>query len=100
MAEVERENRDDEGGVLTLVCVTCGQEYYFASSQPPAEMICEKCGHGDCQECFSAASGDYAAEDVDATSGRGLDAHDAEGDTLPRVVLDLNRDWPGVVHSL
>jgi len=92
MAEVERENRDDEGGVLTLVCVTCGQEYYFASSQPPAEMICEKCGNGVFREFFSPPAGDEAAEDFEETTGRDLDPDDAEGDTLPGDVLDLNRD--------
>lgn len=92
MAEAERENRGDEGGVLTLVCVTCGQEYYFSDSQPPGEMTCEKCGNGVFREFFSPPAGDEAAEDFEDTTSRDLDPDDAEGDTLPGDVLDLNRD--------
>lgn len=92
MAEAEREKRGDEGGVLTLVCVTCGQEYYFSESQPSGEMICEKCGNGVFREFYTPPAGDEVAQDFDDTTGRDLDPDDAEGDTLPGDVLDLNRD--------
>lgn len=36
--------KDGPEGVLTLVCETCGREYYFEESPPPERMRCEQCG--------------------------------------------------------
>ena len=79
-------------GVLTLVCFKCGTEYYFGEDDPPEEMQCEKCGNSVFRSFFSAVDEDEAAEDFRATTDRDLDPDDAEGETLPGDVLDLNRD--------
>lgn len=92
MADEEREDRGDEGGVLTLVCLKCGQEYYFADGVPPAGMTCEKCGNGVFRDFYSPAQDSEAADDFDDTTARDLDPDDAEGDTLPGDILDLNLD--------
>lgn len=86
------ENESDDGGVLTLVCLKCGTEYYFTDSRPEAGMVCEKCGSGVFRDFFTAPSDDDASSDFDETTGRDLDADDAEGDTRPGDVIDLNRD--------
>jgi len=81
-----------DDGVLTLVCLKCGTEYYFSDSAPAAGMSCEKCGNQVFRDFYSPAEGDEASRDFEDTTGRDLDPDDAEGDTLPGDVLDLNRD--------
>lgn len=79
-------------GVLTLVCLTCGQEYYFTDSEPPSGMSCEKCGNKVFRNFFTPAEDDEVAADFADSTARDLDPDDAEGDALPGDVLDLNRD--------
>lgn len=78
-------------GVLTLVCFTCGKEYYFESSPPPSGMSCEKCGSSVFRDFFTPTSYDEAAEDFEDSTARDLDPDDAEGDTMPGDVMDLDR---------
>lgn len=97
--ERDRSGADSSGrseeparGVLTLVCFKCGTEYYFTESDPPEGISCEKCGNSVFREFFSPVSGDEAAQDFEDSTARDLDPDDAEGDTMPGDVLDLNRD--------
>lgn len=92
MVDEAREDAAEDEGVLTLVCLKCGHEYYFADGSPPEGMTCEKCGNGVFRDFYSPAEGDEAAEDFNDTTARDLDPDDAEGETLPGDVLDLNRD--------
>ena len=82
------EDRDE--GVLTLVCLTCGKEYFFADSEPPEGMSCERCGSTVFRNFFSPTDGDDAAQDFQDSTARNLDPDDAEGETLPGDVIDLN----------
>ena len=81
----------EEEGVLTLVCFKCGTEYYFQEGGPPEEMSCEKCGNTVFRS-FYTAQGSEAADDFDDTTRRDMNPDDAEGETMPGDVLDLNRD--------
>lgn len=81
----------EEEGVLTLVCVKCGTEYYFDDHDPPETMTCEKCGNKVFRSFYSSEDNE-AVNDFEETIHRDLDPDDAEGDTLPGDVLDLNRD--------
>lgn len=81
-----------EGGILTLVCLKCGTEYYFEGKSPRGQVHCEKCGGEVFRSFYSAAEDDEAAQDFRDTTERDLDPDDAEGDTLPGDVLDLNRE--------
>ncbi|HET7273727.1 MAG TPA: hypothetical protein VFI91_01020 [Longimicrobiaceae bacterium] len=83
---------DRAEGVLTLVCLKCGTDYRFEGNDPPPEVSCEKCGGTVFRSFFSPTDGDEAAQDFHDTTDRDLDADDAEGDTAPGDVLDLNRD--------
>jgi len=76
--------------VLTLVCLTCGKEYYF-SEEPSEGISCEKCA-GSVFRSFYSREGDEAADDFSETTGRDLDPDDAEGEALPGDVLDLDLD--------
>jgi hypothetical protein len=82
---------DPAEGVLTLVCFTCGQEYYFDRTPPPPDISCEKCGNSVFRDFFSPAEGDEAARDFIDSTARDLDPDDAEGDVLPGDVMDLDR---------
>ena len=92
--DVGREARGGSGaadeGVLTLVCFKCGTEYYFAEGDSPQEMICAKCGNTVFRSFLSPEENEATA-DFEETTGRDLDADDAEGETLPGDVSDLNR---------
>ena len=90
-AEQPRENPAGEhsGEVLTLVCETCGKDYFFEDEQPPEGMKCEKCG-STVFRTFHDRAGDEAADDFRDSTERDLDPDDAEGDVLPGDVMDLN----------
>ncbi len=99
-ADHGRQHADDVGasaggeasdGVLTLICLTCGNEYYASQDGPPADLTCEKCGSTVFREFFSAAESDEVSRDFRETTERDLDADDAEGDTLPGDLIDLER---------
>jgi DNA-directed RNA polymerase subunit RPC12/RpoP len=92
-AEARRPGASDdrEEGVLTLVCLTCGREYFFADSAPEASMSCEKCGSAVFRSFFSHTDDDEAAADFVESTQRDLDPDDPEGDVLPGDVLDLDR---------
>jgi hypothetical protein len=75
--------------VLTLVCETCGKDYFFENEQPAEGMACEKCG-GTVFRSFHDSVGDEAADDFRDSTERDLDPDDAEGDVLPGDIMDLN----------
>ena len=78
------------GGVLTKVCLTCGQEYYLTAESAAGALACEKCGSTVFRDFFTHTEGDEAAEDFADTTGRDLDPDDAEGDAMPGDVIDLD----------
>jgi len=78
-------------GVLTLICLKCGNEYYASEDGPPTDLTCEKCGSTVFREFFSAAENDEASSDFRETTERDLDTDDPEGDTLPGDLIDLER---------
>ena len=83
---------EPDEGVLTLVCLKCGTEYYFEDGSPPSGMTCEKCGNGVFRDFYTPSESDEASQDFEDTTARDLDPDDPEGDTLPGDVIDLNRD--------
>lgn len=78
-------------GVLTLVCLTCGQEYFFSEQDPPQGMSCEKCGSHVFRDFFTPLENDEAAQDFEDSTARDLDPDDPEVDTMPGDIIDLNR---------
>jgi hypothetical protein len=90
--EREREEGAEEmaGGVLTLVCLTCGKEYFYESDPPPRNPKCEKCG-GTVFRPFDSPDADEAADDFRDSTGRDHATDQPASDTLPGDVLDLDR---------
>lgn len=78
--------------VLTLICLKCGTDYRFSGGEAPADLVCEKCGNKVFRPFESHTESDEAADDFTETTDRDLDTDEAEGDTQPGDVLDLNRD--------
>lgn len=76
-------------GVLTLVCLKCGTEYYFDDADPPEGLTCEKCGGTVFRDFFTAERNDEASRDFDETTERDLDPDDAEGDANESDLMDL-----------
>jgi hypothetical protein len=90
---VEAAGRTHEAaeGVLTSVCLTCGKEYFSEGSAPAEGLRCEKCGSQVFRSFFTPDEDDEVAADFRESTGRDLGTDDAEGDTLPGDVIDLNR---------
>jgi hypothetical protein len=84
------EGGEDEG-VLTLVCFKCGTEYYFSDGEPPPDLACGKCGNTVFRSYFSHEVDDEADEEYRSVTERDLHPDDAEGETLPGDLLDLDR---------
>jgi DNA-directed RNA polymerase subunit RPC12/RpoP len=100
-SDVEAQRRENPAGeaepgagrteaVLTLICETCGKDYFFEDEPPPENIKCEKCG-ATVFRSFHSSVGDEAADDFRDSTERDLHPDDAEGDTLPGDVMDLNR---------
>ncbi len=75
--------------VLTLVCETCGKDYFFEDEAPPADMKCEKCG-STVFRAFQESVGDEVMDDFRDSTERDLDPDDPEGDALPGDLMDLH----------
>ena len=75
--------------VLTLVCETCGENYFYSDAPPPENMSCAKCG-GQVFRAFDASVGDEALDDFRDATERDLDPDDAEGGALPGDLMDLD----------
>lgn len=56
-------NSDGPDGMLTLVCITCGNEIFFDVA-PSAENKCDKCGGTVFRSFFTPTSRDDATESM------------------------------------
>lgn len=81
---------DGNEGILTKVCVKCGREYYSSDGEPDPDLACGKCGNTVFREYFTHEADDEASEDFRAATERDLAPDDAEGETLPGDLLDLD----------
>lgn len=80
------------GGVLTLVCFKCGNEYHFDEETPPDDLSCDKCGGTVFRSFFSPDPADEVARDFADSTERDLDTDQPSTDTMPGDVADLNPD--------
>ena len=78
---------DGPHGLLTLVCITCGNEKHFASS-PPAKLQCEKCRGRVFRNYFTPVEADEAAISQLEETARSL----AYDDDVPGVSEDELRE--------
>jgi hypothetical protein len=76
-------------GLLTLVCLTCGNEKYFDRS-PPDEIRCDKCGGTVFRNFFTPTERDDATLDQLETTARSIALDEESPDTSEDEVRDLN----------
>lgn len=78
-------------GVLSQVCLECGKEYTFDEADPPADLVCEKCGNTVFRSFFSpTGAGDDVEEDYRAMTERDLVTNDDANDVTRADVMDLD----------
>ncbi|HSL72724.1 MAG TPA: hypothetical protein VK864_20905 [Longimicrobiales bacterium] len=76
-------------GILTQVCVECGQEYYYETA-PPAEQVCERCGNRVFRSFFDVTQVDDVDQDFEDTTSRDVSTTDPATDVMPGDLTDLN----------
>lgn len=77
-------------GVLVLVCVECGKEYFFDEARPPADLQCEKCGNSVFRSFFDVTDEDEVVADFKAETERDTATDEPATDVLPGDLYDLN----------
>lgn len=77
-------------GVLTQVCIRCGQEYIFDHEELPAELTCERCGNTVFRTFFDVTSRDDVEDDFRASTERATATDDDANDVTAGDIRDLN----------
>ncbi len=83
-------NDDGPNGMLTLVCITCGNEMFFDATPPKADNKCDKCGGTVFRSFFTPTARDQAAESMLEDTTRSIAYGDSSPDTSAGDVRDLN----------
>jgi hypothetical protein len=95
MADDEREQNQehtrDRGpeGLLTLVCLTCGKEKFYAD-QVPDDVECEVCGGTTFRNFFTPTTPDEATLSQLEETSRRMALDEESPDTSEGDVRDLN----------
>ena len=76
-------------GLLTLVCLTCGNEKSYDTT-PPAGVTCEKCGGTVFRNFFTPTERDEATISQLEETARSIAFDDESPGTSPDEVRDLN----------
>jgi DNA-directed RNA polymerase subunit RPC12/RpoP len=82
---------DDTGpsGLVTLICVTCGNDYSFERAVPNA-LTCEKCGSTVFRSFATPTEPDDATIATLEAQARSISYGDSSPDTAPGDVRDLD----------
>jgi hypothetical protein len=81
-------NANGPEGMLTLICITCGNEMFFAS-KPPANEPCSRCGSTVFRSFFTPTVRDEATESMLEYTTRSISL-DGGSDSTAGDVRDLN----------
>lgn len=84
-------NEKGPEGMLTLVCLTCGKEQYFADQPPPDNVTCSRCGGTVFRSFFTPTTPDDASLSVLEETSRSMALDEESPDTTQTDVEDLNR---------
>ena len=76
-------------GIVTLVCLTCGNEKFYDESVPDA-VKCEKCGGTVFRNFATPTEPDEASIAQLEDQARSIQYGDASPDTLPGDIRDLD----------
>jgi hypothetical protein len=89
MAQSSESNAGGPEGMLTLVCITCGNEMFF-TSKPPKEEPCSRCGGTVFRSFFTPTVRDEATEAMLEDTSRSISLDSAPSDSVEGDLRDLN----------
>ena len=76
-------------GLITLVCLTCGNEHFYDHTLPPS-VTCEKCGGTVFRQYATPTEPDDATVATLEAQARSIALDDDSPDTAPDDVRDLD----------
>ena len=77
-------------GVVTLVCLTCGKEYFYEQAPPPSNLTCEQCGGTVFRQFATPTEPDEAAIAQLEEQARSIALDDDSPQTASDDVRDLD----------
>ncbi len=80
---------DGPEGMLTLVCITCGDEMFF-TTKPPANDPCSRCGGTVFRDFFTPTVRDEATESLLEETTRSISLDGGSTDSTVGDLRDLN----------
>jgi len=80
---------DKQEGMLTLICITCGNEMFF-TTKPPADERCSRCGSNVFRSFFTPVASDDAAESILEDTARSISLDGGSTDSTAGDLRDLN----------
>lgn len=89
MAQTNHSNSNGPEGMLTLVCITCGNEMFF-TSKPPKDEPCSRCGGTVFRSFFTPTVRDEATESMLEDTSRSISLESAPSESPAGDVRDLN----------
>lgn len=82
-------NSEGPEGVLTLVCLTCGNEKAYDDT-PPARLVCERCGGTVFRNFFTPTEADEATLSQLEETARSVALDEESPDISADELRDLN----------
>ena len=82
-------NTNKPEGMLTLICITCGNEL-FVTGKPPADEPCSRCGSTVFRSFFTPSVTDEAAESMLEDTSRSISLDGGSTDSTAGDIRDLN----------
>jgi ribosomal protein S27E len=89
MAPTNDSKSNGPEGMLTLVCITCGNEMFF-TSKPPKDEPCSRCGGTVFRSFFTPTVRDEATESMLEDTARSSSLESAPSDDPTGDVRELN----------
>jgi hypothetical protein len=83
--------RTEPAGVITLVCLTCGNERFYDQGVPPSSVKCDKCGGTVFRQFATPTVPDEATIAQLEEQARSIALDDDTPDTTAGDVRDLDR---------
>ena len=80
---------DGPEGMLTLICITCGNELFF-TTKPPASDPCPRCGSTVFRSFFTPTVRDEATESMLEDTTRSISLDGGSTDSTVGDLRDLN----------
>ena len=77
-------------GLLTLVCLTCGNEKFYADAPPASGVVCERCGGTTFRNFFTPTEPDEATISQLEETARSIALDEESPDISADELRDLN----------